>query len=525
MSHRRSATWLLIAASSAGVVEASRAGELVVGAETSVRYDSNVGRTENNEKDDGIADLGPTVRLRENAGTLKYDVYYAPAYLQYFTHSDELSTWRHYARAQASYDLDERTTFSLADRFYYTPSVVEAFIDSGGAADPTSTLGTKKYLFNDASIGAARLFTSRLRGTLQLTNSIYEPKNDDDVSSATWGGSTDLLYALTPTDRIGGGLGINQQKYESSLQPATKTRFYQLFGTWVHDFDPTWNFAISAGPTLIDPEDPDLGGQTLTTNPLPIVGDEQNFLVAGCPERGGEVIFDASRCGLSQPQELRDTLEDALVAGGVAQPAAEIEAQQLLVDASQNVVLTNTASSGSAKSKVTYFASASMTKSWRNWEATLSYTRSAGSSSGYGTSNILDTVSAVGVWQPSPLWYFSLTGRWDQRETASKQSVVVATVDPQGVTFLSTIGPITIPNVANLNGLTTAKVDSNDALRDFSVLLYGQRRITKRLTVFGRASYFDQKAKGDVSRGRDFKDAIVSLGVRYEFTPIEIPFL
>jgi len=524
MSSWRSTTWLLIAASSAGLIDPAFAGEVILGAETSIRYDTNVAHTDTDEKDDGIADMGPTLRLREESRQLKYDLYYAPAYLQYFT-EDQLSTWRHYARAQARYDLDERTSFTVFDRFYYTPSVVEAFIDSGGAATPTSTLGTQKYLFNDVGVGASHLFTNRLQGNLQLSNSIYEPKQDDTTSSTTWGGSTDLLYALTQTDRVGGGFGFNQQKYEPPFQPANRTRFYQFFGTWVHDFDPTWNFTVSAGPSLIDPDDPSLDNASVLAQPIPFASEARTYVSSTCEEVGGVRIFNPNTCSLSESEVLFDSLVNELIAGGLDAAAADAEARALLLDKVPPVLLTNTSSGGSAKAKVTYFASASMTKRWRNWEAILTYTRSAGSSSGFGTSNLLDTVSAVGVWRPSPLWYISLTGRWDQRQTASEQSVLVATVNPAGATFDSSVGPIAIPNVVELNGLTTVKVDSNDSLRDLSFLLYAQRRLTKRFTVFGKASYYNQKAKGDLSRGNNFDNAIVSIGIRYELAPIEIPFL
>ena len=524
MARQSALAWLALAATPIAVAGPACAADLVFGTDTSLRYDSNVGRTEHDTKQDGLVNAGPTVRLREEGGDLLYDLYYAPAYLQYFTET-ELSTWSHYARGQGSYLLDERTSFTFDDRFYHAPSVVEALIASGGAANPTATFGTEKYLQNDAMVGASHLFTSRLRGSVQLSNSIYDPKGNDRVASTTWGGTAELLYAFTGAERIGGGFGFNQQKYEPPFQPSSRTRFYQVYGTWVHDFDETWNFSVTAGPTLIQPENTNLSTSTVVANPIPSAGNGQTYITSTCPRSGSNIVFDPAKCSLSAPQALRNSLVNQLVAGGLSTAAASNEADFLLTLASQPVVLTNTGGGGSSQNSITYFASASMSKKWRNWESWLTYTRNAGSSSGYGTSNILDTLSAVVVWRPSPLWWFSLTGRVDQRHTATEQSVLVATANPAGVTFGTSVGPINFPDLVALNGLTTVKVNNSDALRDYTLLLYGQRRLTKHLTVYGQGTFFKQKPQGNLATGTDYNDVTASLGVRYELPAIHVPFL
>jgi len=521
---RRVLATCVVAASAALAGGSVRAAELLPGAETDVRYDSNVSRVEHDPDQDGILDVGPTVRLREQQQPLHYDVFYHPSWLQYFTHGG-LSTWQHYARAQGGYDLGERTGFTFDDSFYYSPSVVESFINSGGAANPTSTVGSEKYLLNDVQLGASHLFTPRLRGSIQLQNSLFDPTNNDRTSSISWSANSDLLYALTPSNRVGGGLGFNLQKYEPSLQPSSRTRFYQAYGTWVHDIDATWNFSVSAGPTLIVPEDTSFAGASVQANPIPVAGLAQTYVTSTCPTQGGVPVFQPAECRLSPPGLLDAELQAALINAGLSPAAAQNEAHSLEISASQPVVLTNTGGGGSSSNQITYFAAASMTKSWRDWRAVLSYTRNAGSSSGYGTSNVLDTVSLVTVFEPSPVWYFSLTARFDQRATASSQSVLVATVNPAGASFASSVGTITIPDVVTLSGLTTVKLDSSEQLRDYAVLLYGQRQLTKHLTVFLQGSYYTQKAQGKVSAENNYNDAIVSVGVRYELEPIHIPFL
>ena len=46
------------------------------------------------------------------------------------------------------------------------------------------------------------------------------------------------------------------------------------------------------------------------------------------------------------------------------------------------------------------------------------------------------------------------------------------------------------------------------------------RRIGRRLTLFGRLSYEDQEDKGRISVASDFDDFRVTLGFRYDWEPI-----
>lgn len=499
------------------------AAEVSVGAETTVDYDTNVARTSTNETDDGSVRAGPTLRLKEPDGDLTYELFYRPMWHQYFT-VHGISGMEQYALGKLDWRPSARSELSVSDTFYVVPTVQQQFISSNALGNPTYAPGNNKYLLNDATVQGGYLFTQRLRGVLTLTSSIYEPKQKSETPSQSASGDLSLLYALTPNARVGGGFNFTNQNYQPDVGQDTTTRFYQGYALAEYDFDPTWTFSLNAGPAWVDASQPDLSGTSTTVATVPLTSNGQPISLSTCPRASGAPILDTG-CQNSSTS-FATQIQNALIAAGAPNDLnTAIEAFNLSLESNPAHTVTTAGPQPSGSGgQLTYFAAATLRKRWETVTGSLSYSRNANSASGYGASNVLDSVIANAEWTPTQLWTLVFTARLDQRKTAADQAVLRVGFNPAGFAIAGTSqGTLLFPDIASSQDLRTVLLKNSSSIGSYT--LYGTvfRKLTKRLTAFGRVSWYQQSTQGDFSSANDYKDFIVSLGLRFELEPWKIP--
>jgi len=481
----------------------AHAAEVIFGAESSVEYDTNVFRTEDDVDDDGTFVFGPTFRLREDHKALTYDLRYHPTYDKYFTF-DELDGFEQRLTAAAAYRLSPRTEITAGNNFYMLSSISRQAFVTELQTDPIVQDTRENILVDEYRFGAAHLFTSRLRGALDFNGYLYDPEDKDRASSLTNGVNLSTLYSLTRVDRLGGGVGFTNQDFDVESGADSTTRFYRTYATWSHDFDPTFSFTIQAGPTWVDSEQDDSSVSStalVQSFPLQTSGAESFFTdIRTCPTLSDGTPYLSSDCA--------------------PLPGAIAPANLPLITGQGTVVPVVVEDSGNS-SKLTYFGSLDIAKKWRDFTASAGYRRSNGTTSGTGSSTVNDTVSGSVSWRPDRLWTISLTARWDRQKSATKQLVFVQTL---GAPAEPIVG-VPVPNAAFSSGLTTVRIDDALNIKTTSVYLRVERRLTRRLATFARAVWTDQTSKRTTINTNSYDDVRVGIGFRYEFDPIEVPYL
>ena len=483
-----------------------RAAEATLAVEVGAQYDTNVFSTPTHLIDDVSFRPAVEVGLKADPSSdFQWSLMYRPDYQAYVsTHG--INGFDHLAQANLDYHISSATDVYLKEQFQRVLSLIdrEQFLASNptGLGQPSLIFGREAIDLNDLQTGVTHNFSPRLQGVLTLSNSLYYPEQKN-VSDATTSGATgDLIYALTPRDRLGSSLGFTYQQLSSTdVQPRTSTRYYQLDGIWIHDFSPTLQLDMRAGPAWVDPSNLNLTPQPLLNQtPVPLVklGDQVfPFDVRTCPTKNGNVLL-TSQCKtlgpLTSVQEQIDT--DPLNA--VDLPVIPGE-------------------TGGSNGGLTYFAAITLAKHWERWDASLTYQRDSGASSSFNQSTILDTVQGGLHWHPTELWNLSLNASWSRRTSASDQPLLVRVVVPLGANAAGID-----PNAAANTAVTTVRFKNAIDVDTYVAYLRLDRRLTRRFSVFGLLLYTNQNDNGNFSSASDFTDYRAQLGVRYEFEPLPL---
>jgi len=150
--------------------------------------------------------------------------------------------------------------------------------------------------------------------------------------------------------------------------------------------------------------------------------------------------------------------------------------------------------SAESTTDISFFASASLEKRWREASFSVSYTRSESGGSGAVTSQVLDAVNVTVGYVPRPDWRLELIGRWTQRETLSD---------------IELVGPLT--------------AGSQRDFQTFQARAQASHRLTKHIFVRADFNYQVQMTEQDTSIGSgssrtvDTFSGFVSL--EYKFDP------
>lgn len=533
----------------------ARAAEVVLGAQSTVAYDDNVFRSSTAEVNDGSIRFGPSIRLRENRSTLTYDLLYQPAY-KAFLETRGISGFEHVANGRLNWKPSQRTEFSFSEVYYLLPttqlqnfaiSQTDAVTGLPESSDPIVTQGRRDIQNHATTLTGAYLFTPRLRGEIRLEQTLF----DEEALENPFGGIIDafgtptskqigalesgaysvdgsMLYSLTRATRLGGGMNATYQSFHQHDISAERAQYYQTYGMLVHDFDPTWNLTVSAGPAWTRSSEQSTPGEVRTA------------LIPSLPFAGDYFVYDASSCVLADQSDFGDvTANCSLLPTSLATQAAAtfpaLGSSELLRVAGIEALLPGLRSVASSdqvdnSGSLTYFASIAMRKAWREFVGTLSYRRSASASGGVSSTSVLDTTAAVITWRPSPLWFASFTTRWDLRSSTSDSLQVGSytfAANPTVATGIASQPSVVIPGAIGVSGVNLERDKNPLDISSLTLALAVERKLTRRLDTFVRSTWFQQSSKRAQRFGGTTKydDLRIEVGVRYELAPIEVPFL
>ena len=225
--------------------------DLYLSASTALQYDSNVLRTENDQKDDIVFRGTPRLELREADGTFTYSLSYEVPYERGFT-ENRIDNFSHFFLTQAGYAWGGRNDLRLRNNLRYWDR-----INNHGVEDDDEVLRVNdediSILTNDLTLSYNRHLTPRLAANLTLVNRIFETDQESRADNQTYGMRGSLIYALTSKHRLGGGFGGVLQNFEEAQGlPSSEATFFNVFGLWFWQIDPTTLFEIRGGPTLIN---------------------------------------------------------------------------------------------------------------------------------------------------------------------------------------------------------------------------------------------------------------------------------
>jgi hypothetical protein len=487
------------------------AQELTLGVDFESAYErrDNSGRGE--DEDDFSFRIAPDALLEDDDGELQWRLRYRPDYEQFVEISEE-SGWTHRADGELSWQINPTTRLELSDRFGLFRSVsrfneVVSQGEGGDVADVTETrFRDEETIRNtvDASL------THRLTPTQMLIFSVGHNLNDYDreerSDSDTLSVTGHYTHSVSRRNTLGGGLSFRRSSFDgTSVRGSQSTDYYNVFGSWSHQFDETLSLSVAAGPVWVKSDDEDnlvVRIEDQLRYPLFRIGGENRLVKASsCPTEDGVLVLTAE-C---------DVIDANLT-------TEEVRGLQLN---RTDLELAGSVPSGSNDS-LTYFANVILSKRWEQWSGELSYRRQESGSSGLGSSTIADIVTGVLDWKPSPRWHSSLRIGLTRESSATEGVQSVVAVMPSAITFPPLVSGRTFSDVAESFALKAVEVDQDIDFLTLSLHLAVRYRLTKRTTLFGNALYRKQESDGDSGVGRDFDRFRAGFGVSYTFDPIPL---
>jgi hypothetical protein len=536
------------------VLSAGHAGAVEVdfGLRGEVGYEDNVFGTAQNKRDDVVLRGQPSLRIREREGVVSWEFRYSP-WFRYFVDHDEVSGWSHDVFGEAVWRITPALRLRVSERFSRVDSLGRFFEDVAEEGIPEAEAGDVP----DFDLRTRRSKLNRLSGALtwdvsptqtltfqtswSLNRFDREQRGDNDLLRA----EVRYLQIVTERSSLGGGVSASQSEVDSITGgAASRSRFYNLFGSWQYALDPTTFLSVSAGPAWVRPE-------RLGTPAAVVFEDRQRFplrqedgeirfiAASSCPTREGVRVFGADCAAIPvalRPEEAAFFLSqrvDLELLGEIPSPA-----------------------SGS----LTFFADATLTKRWERWLAQLSYRRQEATTSGlFGASTVADVVSASLTWQAALRWDIAFNAAWVRREQATELLTGAVQVAPRSILLdCETVGevvpdtilrrggcfpsstvvvfppfgeipfplgdeiprPQTVSGVAQSVGVRTFTVKRDVESQQIFLGLSSRYRLSKNLRLVGNVSYSRQRFDADfLTRGTASRFR-ASVGIQYDFDTI-----
>jgi len=502
---------------------------------------SNPGRTilraEKIPKEDDFSfRTGPNFRLREVQGDFLYDVDYRLRYEE-FVRLDGISEFDHNASASASWNATDRLILSASDVFVDTASLGAATEFIG--TTPTQVLlepdivirPTRERLQRNAANASARYRVGpRSELTISGDHELYEYEDDVNADSMAFGASAQLTRSITRRLVAGFGGSVQRQEFRHDTANVDDggTSFAQAYAVANYQISRTLRLAASAGPALSMPDD-------VKTADVEVVRF-QPWEISTCPERDGERVVPLS-------QAVLQTLGSGSGCSVLTRTGTELGVEPgndnvfvPLVNPLDRVSLPFEGDTG-IEDSLTYFARVSIEKQWQLWNATLSYSRSASSGSGFGTSTIVDAWSGELRWTPTQRATLRLRGGLTMQSAVSAVNQQLVSVVPgvRNVTFQGALEdadsdpsnnpvvqvtrPVVVPIPQRV--ISGEKIDNPIDVRSYRVELRSDYRVSRNLSANGLASWYLQTNSSELQDGRRQEFRVV-VGMTWTFDPIPL---
>jgi hypothetical protein len=491
------------------------AAEFIPGWDVDGVGSSNVLRTAEDPESDFSIRTGPVLRLRNPRGDLTYDLNYQLKY-EDFARLNGISSFDQYFYGKGSWRATPTTTFSLTDDFAYTSSLGGLFDTIGTGANQVAIVSPRRERITINTANAN--LTQRIGPLWQLSfdagNQLYDYRNPDQTDSTATTGTIQLTRGVTPRLVVGGGARFQRQDFESVGQrPGSGTSFYQAFGVVQYSLSRTWSIVAQAGPAYAVPDQPPSVG---SVNVLQYQTVDPRTCLAQSPTGAG--LFRPTQqdpFGGCDPSRYSRTVNGQVQFLNPNLPAGATD-----VTGAQTTVVVPFVGDQSVDASLNYFGRLSIEKAWRLWRADLAYERSASNASGFGTSTSLDVLEGTLNWTPSPLWQVNFTASYSTQSSISQPrgSEVALTYFNAPAGFGNFSAPIGLPVAAGLG----EKFDDAIDVSTYLLALYAQRRISRRLSVDGSVSWWQQQNKGQFFAATDVQVYRVVVGFSWHFDPIPL---
>lgn len=522
----RSPTLVMLALLHGAVLPAA-AAEFIPGWETSAVWDSNVLSAPNDPppgqagpESDFSLRAGPNLRLRQQTGDLTYDMTYRLRFEE-FARINELNqlnsdaNFDHTASLAGGWRITPTTRIDATNNFLFVTSYAGLF-ETQNATVTQPALGLvvptrERITSNLATFGVVHSLSPIWQLSGQLNNQLFRFRDPAQSDSDATLGSLQLTRGFTRRLVAGFGSSINRQDFGDVEQvPGRGTTFYQIFGVVEYDISPTWSISVRAGPAITDPDQPDVSTDVQTASYLPV--DPST-----CPTVNGVPVFTPSsrdRFGGCAPSQFRFASTGQLV-----NPNLVTDVPQ----ATENILVPFTGETG-VNPSLTYFGRIAISKTFPQWYLSLSYDRSASSSSGLSTSTTLDSLSGTAIWTPKPLWEISLTADYATQTSASQIRTTVISLAPDaqfgtaGNPQQVVVAPTGVPIAVG----TGDSIDNGIDITTYRIELRAQRQVSRNLTLIGDVSAFRQESSGDLQDPFQRDDFRVELGFIWNFDAIPL---
>lgn len=504
--------------------------ELELEALGGVEYDSNIfGNSSNNESGGFALRFVPSVGIRDRDGRFTWRANYRP-FLRWFPEYSEATAWSHIVYGEMAWRILPNLNLSVNDRFSRVNNLdllEDELIGQGILDTPETDFGNRR--------------TKRNRFNGNLTWTVTPADNVILTADHTWNeysqetrGNT-MLYrlslsysrAVSPRHRLGMGIAASMNQIEG-VGPVSdrSSRFYNFFGSWVYQRDPTLTLSVSAGPTLVDGDE--------IQDPLNQIDGAVRYPIVS--ESGGLFFRGTSSCEMLDGNPLLG--EDCGIVPRSGPKPNPLGFGRGLNDAEVNfygVQLTSLKRVGrdpkQSATSLTWFADISLTKTWEKWSGSLSFRRTdATSFSSLGSATVANIFTVRATYRATERWSTTAVLTYLLREQENDvvgNRVVVSAADLAGcANILGTVicGPGGGVFRGAAEAVAFAAVSQNRQL-DQNQYLFSLRsawRWTERVTLSGQLSYrlLQENRVGFETPDRDRYRA--ALSINYDFDPINL---
>lgn len=500
----------------------ARAAEVHLGVSGETIYDDNVYSQAKNLVQDESFRITPSLHVIQDFPTVDLDLLYEPSF-EAFVDQSSIDGFDHHASGSLHWEIGPSTDLSLSDdfhRFHSNTRLNEQVALLGQPLTFETVNQRNPFDWNTSGIHLRHLFSPRQMVQLDTGYSFWTYSNQNSRDFQVLSAGLSYTDALSKQVTAGGRLSWSRQHYDTfGTQAATQTDYYNLSPQLSLQIDPTLQFSVSAGPTLIVSQKPSPPPSVVNTNILAsanTVKGRQLLDITTCPTLAGGTPI-AFGCGTID--ENLNTLDSFL--------GYRVE------DLRHNIYLTGNVPSGGGNS-VTVFANASLVKRWERWILTLSYQRQQDESSGLGVSSIVDNASAKLDWTPTPRFTASLLGGWIRRTQSQTQPIPVAGVSAaypcnlKGDYFgfivaaravLSPAYCTALDSAAQTSSLRVTEYSSSVQVTQYYLYLRGAYRLTKRMRLFGRVWWSTRASTGTLAVAGTINHLVARVGVEYDFDP------
>ncbi|MCH2186971.1 hypothetical protein MK280_13980 [Myxococcota bacterium] len=387
------------------------AHEIQLGINSELGFQTNALKTPINPKADGIFVLMPIVTLSQPQEALSYNIEYRPRFTAYMT-TEGIDGVDHLLRGRGSYQIDSRDSLFFRTDFLRTRQIRnESAIDASGQPITVSSAnGISQQFFLE--LVWERSFSARSFGTASLGYDRWDYTTENNIDNQGFRGELAVNRVLKETFIVGMNAGARYRAFAASrFSPPSYTTTVNMNLSFDYRISEKWRLRGAGGPAGVFVEEQTPGAATVSRfaptlagcddgvpcgrlwSPPPAAPDVAECVVSfgvpvllGCPT--------SSQVGPSVPGFLSDT-------------------STISLDPAQADLF------GERTRSLTYFLNFSLVRRFEKGLATAAFIRNEDAGNGFGTSTILNSVSAQFRYPLSEFWDLSFSALYTFRESVA----------------------------------------------------------------------------------------------------------